>query len=223
MKEITYTFTHKNDSTHYTVVLEEGSDTPTPVPNTPAEWAELEFHKCEGCTVSKKKYCPVALSLQDPIEKLAHLQTYDTVDVTVDTPERSYQKTTSVQDALGGLFGLIMARSGCPSFTLFRGLAWQHLPFPTVDETLARVAGRYLIKKQAEDQTSHSAEKMVTDLAQAYDNIHEVNCRMVLRLTEGGVKELNTSSNAIVLLDSIGSLVHSSMEDGLKHLRKLFK
>ena len=45
------------------------------------------------------------------------------------------------------LMGLIMATGSCPWFQQLRTLADTHLPFASIEDTLLRVAGTYLIQE----------------------------------------------------------------------------
>ena len=45
------------------------------------------------------------------------------------------------------MIGLVLATSQCPWFNRLRSLADSHLPFASIEETLIRVTGNYLLQQ----------------------------------------------------------------------------
>jgi len=129
MTEITYYFSYKSGECAHTVSLD--ADYESDADSLP-DWTKLSFQQCEGCKWEKTSRCPVAIAMQEPVQLLHKLPSFEEVDVRVVTPQREYRKHTSAQEGLSGLFGLVMATSGCPAFSRFKGLAEFHLPLPAL-------------------------------------------------------------------------------------------
>ena len=81
------------------------------------EWAELRNFKCSNCTLdeAKHKYCPVAMSLMDLIGSFGGSNSYEEVDVLIETGARKYAKHTTLQQGLSSLIGIYMVSCGCPN------------------------------------------------------------------------------------------------------------
>lgn len=221
MSDITYLFEcGESESYSYSVTL--GQPALPPADSTPAEWTKLEFHQCDGCQWKNSDRCPVALSLQEPVNLLNKLNSFEQIKVTVTAPDRTYSKDCSVQEGLGALFGLVMAQSGCPAFKYFQGLAWFHLPFANCDETLFRVTSSYLLQEFLREGASKSKAEIITDIKAIYDMVGKVNRFIVKRLREGVAPTCDSPYNAIILLDSMGSMVAFSVENALDDLRGKF-
>ncbi len=220
-KEITYHFTLKDMSrVSYTVEI---SKQPMPEPEGLPEWTRLEFHQCEGCRWTQSDRCPVAVGLHGPAMLLDKLPSYETAEVLVETSERNYLKSTTIQEGLSGLFGLVMARSGCPAFEPFKGMAWFHLPFATHEETLFRVVGTYFMKPYLEGKTDWKEwEHIIDDIQTIYREIYEVNKGIITRLKAGAAPGCDAPFNAITILNSIGNMVAMSFEDRLEDIRSHF-
>ena len=206
----TYEYTHQSDTTH-----DAASDESLP------EWTQLDYHQCEGCRWVASDRCPVAVGLIEPAKLLGKLVSYDKVSVTVESEERTYHKETTAQEGLSALFGLIMATSGCPSFAFLKGLAWYHLPFASHEETLFRAISGYLMRNYLEGKAL-SGEEVTHNIQALYSQVHHTNVGISQRLRYGVAPETDSPMNAIVILDSIGSMVPLSAETGLKDLRKIF-
>ena len=220
---ITYQF-HCHDQQYQCVVpLDEEPNTPDENNTAPlASWTELHFHQCEGCKWQKDDRCPVASRLQEPVTLLDKLYSYEEVDVTVITPERTYSKTCSIQESLSGLFGLIMARSGCPAFEPFRGLAKFHLPFASYEETLFRIVSSYLFRQHLLQTPPQSKEETIAAIQGIYEDVHKVNTGIFNRLREGAAPTCDSPFNALTILDSMGRMVVMSVEDGIEELSQYF-
>lgn len=222
-KEITYHFTLKNGETRsHTVTFGNPAEPYDSSAHPPPEWTRLSFHQCAGCRWEASEYCPVALHLQKPVLLLNTLPSHEQVEVNVDTAERRYSKTTSVQEGLSGLFGLVMARSGCPAFDVFRGLAWFHLPFSSFEETLFRVMSGHLLRQYIVQGHLQSEAEIIRDILSIYESIALVNQGIVTRLKEGVALQCDSPFNAVTILDSLGGMVSMSVEDGWEELKKSF-
>lgn len=63
------------------------------------------------------------------------------------TEDRAYLKVASLQEGLQGIFGLIMATSGCPHMDFLKPMARFHMPFSSSIETMVRTTSLYLLKQ----------------------------------------------------------------------------
>jgi len=196
---------------------------PEPQLNYPG-WASLGFHKCPGCILDERlePLCPVAVSIVHPVEVFRDSLSYEEADVTVEGPERSYSKNTSLQVGLSSLFGLIMATSGCPSLEKLKPLARFHLPFATSDETAFRVMGSYLLAQYIRGKEGGEPDWALKDLESMYDSIREVNRNVVERLRN--IDELKDASlNALVNLDCFAINIKLSIDlSAIEQIRDMF-
>jgi hypothetical protein len=78
-------------------------------------------------------FCPVVLNLAGIVEVFRDYFSYESVKVTVTMRERVSWKTTSLQEGLTSLLGLIIVTSGCPVMEHLKPMARFHLPFSTLE------------------------------------------------------------------------------------------
>ena len=69
---------------------------------SPPAWAALTYHQCSHCPLNKEthRYCPIALNLAFLLPESALGDSFQTVTVEVDTPQRQYRQTTTLQRML---------------------------------------------------------------------------------------------------------------------------
>ena len=72
-------------------------------------WTNLDFQQCPNCplTISKHKYCPLAVSLVDIVKRFEDIISYDQVHLDVSTKERSVSQETTAQKGISSLMGLV--------------------------------------------------------------------------------------------------------------------
>lgn len=220
MRSFTYRF-ETSDGERYEYTHSSDADGHIAADTSYPEWTKLEYKQCEGCKWYKTEHCPVAVGLIEPSKLLGKLVSFDAVSVTVIGPERSYHKECTAQEGLSALFGLIMATSGCPNFEFLRGLAWYHLPFAAYEETLFRAISAYLVRGYLEGTLEPNAN-ITAQIQALYDAVHHSNVGISQRLRYGVAPETDSPMNAIVILDSIGTMVPMSADAGLKDLREIF-
>ncbi|MCC6142460.1 MAG: hypothetical protein IT368_01510 [Candidatus Hydrogenedentes bacterium] len=189
----------------------------------PPSWTSLAAQHCDHCTLDRNEhaYCPAALSLVAIVEQCDRLLSYETVDVTVQTPERTQHKRTSVQKALSSLIGLQLATSGCPSLSLLKPMARFHLPFATREETLYRAASAYLLGQYFRKHNGHGCDLDLGGLREAYQRIQHVNHSIAHRLRQ--ISRGDANVNAIVLLDLFAQELSWSIDERLQSLEYLFQ
>lgn len=222
-KQITYRFTLDDGSAiEYSVVI---SDRPPPLAAVESDapepaWTHLAFHQCADCRFAASDRCPVAQRLVEPLALLGRLSSFTVADIAVATPERNYHRHTDVQTGVSGLFGLIMATSGCPTMEPFRTMAWYHLPFATPEETFFRLAAVRLLSYHFSGKAVDSAS-LIEDIGHLYAQVQKVNEGMIDRLRAAVAAQADAPYNAIVMLDSVGRLLPITAEEQLAELRQL--
>src|SRR6056297_1579661 len=122
--EIKYEFL-LDENTKKTFAVQLDMDTISivyPKPTDYPDWALLEKEQCECCPLSPEtvEYCPIALNIAELVEEFKGSFSYDNCLVRCLTPERNYEKNTSVQEGLFSILGIIMATSNCPVMNLFK-------------------------------------------------------------------------------------------------------
>ena len=139
------------------------------------------------------------------------------VDVEVRTIERTYVKRTDVQTALRSLMGLCLATGGCPVLSRMKGPARLHMPLATVEETLFRMVGAYLIGQYITVCEGGRPDWDLNGLIRFYAELQDVNSSIKCRLDAAAEKDANI--NAVVLLMGISMLVSFSLEQQLIELK----
>ena len=106
-----------------------------------AFWTKLDYNRCRNCPLqpSTHTYCPSALDLEEIAKKFEDCISTERADVWVHTKNRSFFKNCDVQEALKSIFGLIMASGSCPILSRLKPLAYFHLPFADMEETVHRL------------------------------------------------------------------------------------
>lgn len=187
-----------------------------------APWTRLEFNQCENCPLSPESlcHCPAAVDIQHIAARFASMKSIAKVRVEVLTPERNYFKDCDVQTGLRSLLGLVLATSGCPILSKFRGLAASHVPFATLDETIFRTVGAYLLRQYFAYRNGGEPDLEMRGLDTFYQEVQSVNQSLNKRLMTASQNDANL--NAIVALSCVSIGVTYSLEDNLKELRALF-
>jgi len=188
------------------------------------EWAALEFHQCQHCPLDpiEVEACPVAINLVPFIHLCGNLDSYQHVDVDVQTNERLYSiRNTTTQRAFSSLLGLIIATSGCQHAVFFKPMARFHLPLANEQETLFRAVSNYLLMQYFNNKTGKNVDLDLHGLEDIYNNIERVNFSIAKRLQVAARKD--TAVNSIVLLDLFAKVIPYSIEDALQELTHLYK
>jgi len=192
------------------------------LPETPPDWAQLEFNQCPNCPLDpcRHKYCPLALSITDIVQHFDHVLSYDRIHLEVVTKDRHITQQTSAQQGLSSLMGLLIATSGCPHTDYFKPMACFHLPLASRDETVYRAASMYLMAQYFLHREGRKADFQLEGLKDIYDNIEEVNYAVAARLR--AASEADSPVNAIVILDTYAKAMPFIIEDSLEYIRYLF-
>jgi hypothetical protein len=193
-----------------------------PLPKPVPFWAELGFNRCENCPLAAvdHPHCPAAAQLVAVVERIETLVSYDEIRVDVLTAERSITQTTTAQQALASLFGLILSTSGCPRTAFLRPMARFHLPLASELETLYRSVTMHLLDQHLRRSHGEPVEEGLEGLKAAYRELHPVNRGIARRLR--AASRSDPALNAVTLLDTYASLLPNTLDEALAELDALF-
>ena len=182
------------------------------------DWAELAYHQCPNCPLNSKEHshCPAALDIAEASTRFSNIVSYAEVSIEVKKPHRTYSVKTDSQTALNSLLGLLMATSGCPVLSQFKGLAKTHLPAATFEETLFRTVGAYLTRQYFVHKEGKEPDLDLKGLKKIYEEVGKVNSALKNRVYAASAADSNiTAVNAFF---SLSTLVTMSLEDQLDEL-----
>ncbi len=184
-------------------------------------WTKLDFKQCENCPLSREQYqhCPVSLDIEEMIVTFRSILSYESVNVEVRTEERSYSKRTDVQTGLRSLMGLVMATSACPILSRLKGMARFHLPFASIEETIFRTTGAYLIQQFFIFRDGGNPDLELKGLNDFYSDLQTVNRCFKERID--AASELDANMNAVASLVYLSMGVSFSLDDKLEELRSV--
>jgi hypothetical protein len=193
------------------------------IPETLPAWTELEFHQCPHCPLKTPRHlrCPLATHLVDVVRCFEDLVSYDKIQLTVITQERTVSQETTAQRAIGSLMGLISATSGCPHTVFFRPMARYHLPLASEDETIYRATSMYLLAQYFKKKEGYDPDIQFNGLKELYRKIEIVNQNIAIRLK--AASDTDSTVNAIIFLDLYAKAFPFVIEDSLEDIRHLFK
>lgn len=186
-------------------------------------WTELSYRQCSHCplTVDDQPHCPLAVQLQDVVERFHDTRSIDEVELEVITEERRVIQTLDIQRAIASMLDLIMPVCGCPKTAYMKPLARFHLPLASEEETVFRVTGMYLLAQYFLSQTSGRARIELDGLTTIYEDMHILNKAVASRLQE--VTRSDSLKNAFALVDTYSILVPLLVEDRLVEMRGFFE
>lgn len=222
MKNIKYVFKFENGSVQWFEVDLERRWQDHLEKRTPGDWTRLDFHQCSNCPLKPRDvpYCPVALDLEAIAEKFARIMSNEQTEVHVITDERTYYQKVDVQSGLKSLFGLIMASSGCPILSRLRAMAHFHLPFSSMEETVYRVAGNYLLTQHFKSQDGEVVEGGFDGLKTFYGDLEQVNMHLMQRIRASSEEDANI--NAVCIFFSTSAIFTMGFDDMVNDMKKLF-
>jgi hypothetical protein len=129
----------------------------------------------------------------------------------VHTEERSFFKNVDMQSALKSLFGLIMASGPCPVLSRLKPLAHFHLPVASLQETIHRLVGTYLISQYLQQGDGNEADWELEGIEELYREFKVVNMHLMKRIHIASKED--ASINAIQTFISIASIVEMGVDD----------
>lgn len=222
---ITYCFTFPDKKTKAFKLIFD-SDTielSPPEIDTLPFWVELAYEQCPHCPLEAKKHphCPVAVNLVPVIERFDQLMSYEKIKVEVINTERNVVHSTSAQEGISSLMGLLIAGSSCPVTHFFKPMARFHLPFANKEETMWRAAATYLLSCFFTEKRLQPPDLNFKGLMKIYDDVARLNNALVRRLRTATSKD--SAVNALVHLDVFAKFLTPPMDDSLKHIRPIFE
>lgn len=187
----------------------------------PPAWTRLEYCQCSHCPLdpAEHTYCPIARNLAYTLPERNLGESFQALELRVESGQREYRARTTVQRALSSLFGLVCALSDCPHTRFLRPMALFHLPVSTETETLSRTVGFYLLGRYLQRRPHQEMSLDLTDLHHAYRNLGELNRCFINRLRGD---DSDAPLNAMILLHVLSKDVNWEIEDQLDALATLF-
>ncbi len=187
------------------------------------EWTQLEFHQCPNCPLKKEEYshCPVAIDAHEIVLAFAEVLSCKESDIHVRTPEREYFKRTDAQTGLRSLIGFVMATSACPVLKPLRGLAYYHLPFASLNETVFRATTSYLLNQYYVHQKGGKIDFNLNGLKEHFKELQTLNFHFLERIRAACDADANL--NVLATLFTICSVLSLSLEKNLKEMEHLFQ
>ncbi len=185
-------------------------------------WTDLEFNKCSNCSLKNEnsKKCPPALDVQLIMSEFHSVLSTEIIQTHVESENRVYYKKTDAQTALKALVGLVMATSSCPILKEMRGMAYYHLPFASLDETVYRSISTYLLKQYFKSKNGEVPDWKLEKLSSYYKQIQIVNDCFFERIKVASKADANL--NVIVSFSSQSQLLSLAFEEYLEILKKQF-
>ncbi len=186
------------------------------------KWTNLSFHQCPHCPLEPNKHpaCPVAASICRVIWRFDKVVSYDNIDLEVTNDARKVSQQTTAQMGISSLMGLLFATSGCPHTSYMKPMARFHLPLATEEDTIFRAAGMYLLAQFFLKQQGEEADLELSGLSEIYKNLHVVNTSIAERIKE--IASSDSSTNAVVILDTFTNIMPFVIEEHLDEIRHLF-
>ncbi len=202
VRVITYRFTGTGPSREFQVRLDR--TTLMLVARRPAElphWTRLTFHQCPNCRLdpAQDPECPVAANLADILDQFRGALSSEVTTIAIHTAERTVVRRGGLMEGLSGLVGLYMVCSGCPILDRLRPMAFVHLPFASLEETLLRAASTYLLAQYFRMRRGRTPDWSLHGLAELYAEIISVNAGFHGRIVDVQLADANL--NALFRLD----------------------
>lgn len=191
-------------------------------PVMPPVWAKLQFHQCAHCPLDPARHpnCPLAVALIPIAQAFNDVASYSVVELEVTMDDRRLAQSTTAQEAIRSLMGLIIPASGCPHTAFFRPMARFHLPLASAEETVYRATSMYLLAQYFLKQEGRPADLDLKGLVEIYNNVGIVNRAIAHRLRVASKSD--STINALVILDCFTMALPFAIEESLANLRSLF-
>jgi len=186
------------------------------------DWTRLDYHQCKKCPLdaAEHPHCPITVNIFEIVEEFKDMFSYEDCLVRCVTPERTYQKNTSIMEGLYSIFGIIMATSNCPIMDFFKPMARFHLPFSTLEETTVRVTSMFLLQRYFELEKDSTRHIEMKQLEKNYVKVQSVNEGLFNRISSVGSKDAD--KNAIITLHSLSQMLSLDINYGLDSIAYLF-
>lgn len=177
------------------------------------DWTRLGFQQCANCPLDPARHarCPAAAAMVGIVESFKNSISYEKAEVVVRTPNRTYNKTASLQEVATSLMGLHMVTAGCPILDKLRPLVFTHLPFATADETFFRVVSMYLLAQFFRWKHGLATDWELENLLTTCKDLSAVNIAFGKRIM--GINTADASLNALASLDCLAGLTGMSISN----------
>ncbi len=193
-----------------------------PSNNTPPDWSLLGVARCDCCKLdlAHNNYCPVAANIADLVYAFKDTASHKSCLVSCISAARTCSKETTVQEGLASIMGIIMATSGCPSTALLKPMAYYHLPFATVEESMYRSVSAYLLRQYFSHKKGENCDFFMHRIQEYYSEVQQVNEGILKRINM--TSEMDADKNAIVTLNALAQILVMEVDEDLSSLKKLF-
>jgi len=177
------------------------------------EWTKLQNFKCSHCELDPKihEYCPLAINLVDIIQTFQEYNSFDEAEITVETENRNYSKTTSIQSGVSSMLGIRMVTSGCPVMGKLKPLIPTHLPFASLEETEMRVLSSYLLAQYVKWKRGGEADWEMTNLINIYEDIRILNHNVSKKIAD--LEKKDVSINSLIVLNIFADYVTFTLDE----------
>ncbi len=170
-------------------------------------WAKLKNFKCPHCPLNEQEheYCPLALNLQTILSEFNDKNSFEIVEVMVETPERNYHKKTSLQQGVSSLLGVLMVTSGCPVMGKLKPLLYFHLPFASIHETEVRALSLYLLAQYVKMIKGQEPDWEMNKLKKIYEDVRTLNHHVSKKIVN--LSERDANINSLIILNNFAEFV----------------
>lgn len=192
-------------------------------PQNAPEWTNLEFNQCPNCPLQTgtTSHCPPAVDVAEAMTNFKDILSTEIVETWVESPDRVYYKKCDAQTALRALTGLIMATSKCPILREMKGLAYFHLPFASLEETIFRGVCNYFMKQYYKLKNGEETNWELSSYGDFYNEVSQVNASFFERIKVASQADSNL--NTIVSLSSVSNLMGVAVDEYMENFRELFE
>jgi len=114
----------------------------------------------------------------------------------------------------------VMASSECPTLSVMRGMAYFHLPFASLDETVYRITSSYLLQQYFKYKRGEEYDLDFVGLKEYFKEVQTVNYHFLERIR--AASEADSNLNVLATLFTISSMLSLSLERHLKEIQPLF-
>lgn len=187
------------------------------------DWSSFEQFNCPiSCSLqNSSSHCPLAININHIVKIFSGMPSYERTKISVETPNRTYYKESSLQVGIGSLLGIIMPTCGCPTLGKLKPLVKYHLPFATIDETEFRVFSMYLLAQFILMKKNKNPDWEMKKLKLMYEEIQEINKNVAKKIAD--IEKLDASINSVIVLNNFADSVSFSLEENLSAFESLFE
>ena len=190
--------------------------------NTPPDWALLGVARCDCCELdlATHDYCPISANIAELVVAFKDTASHKSCLVSCISTARTCSKDTTVQEGLASIMGIIMATSGCPSMSILKPMAFFHLPFATVEESMYRSVSAYLLRQYFSHKNGENCDFFMHRIQEHYNEVQQVNEGILKRINL--TSEMDADKNAIVTLNALAQILVMEVDEDLDSLKRLF-